>query len=126
MTSVQMNIRIDEKLKKSGDEILEQQHISASSLIRGVWQYMSNYQTLPNLQNVSCDEEIERETQRKLRLAEKSSGMAHRMLEEAGLINADDDLTMGKSYQELRELAYKEKYQDYLDEANDSKHDGHE
>lgn len=103
MTTTQLNVRIDQELKASGDAVLERFGVSTVQVIREMWRYMADHQRLPDFcqQNSPASPAAESEA---ARVAEHGAGMAARLAREAGLRAEFESMT----YRELRESAYEE------------------
>ena len=47
MATVQMNVRIDERLKAAGDSALARAGLTASEAVRDLWRYLAAWEKLP-------------------------------------------------------------------------------
>ena len=105
-TLVQMNVRIGESRKASGDAVLTKFGVSPSQAVRSLWDFLSESKKLPDFM-IAKDPDVEA-TDRSTgaQLAEEGAGLACRLASEAGLHCASiQDL----SYEELREAAFEER-----------------
>lgn len=114
MTMVQMNVRIDAKLKNEVDDVLKQTGVSVSDVIRSVWSYIADRKTVPVLETTAQEQAREAEKQRKLRLVHEGAGLVHKELVKAGVISEDTDLMDGMTYKQLRDEMYEHQYDAYL------------
>lgn len=113
MTMVQMNVRIDAKLKDEVDAILKQNDTSVSDVIRSLWAYIADRKTIPVLETTEEERAREEEKQRKLKLIHEGAGLVHKELVKAGVISEDTDLMDGLTYKQLRDEMYDEKFKEY-------------
>lgn len=100
MAAVQLNVRIDEDLKRAGDAVLERFGVSTVQIVRELWQYMADHQKLPDF---AADEDSSRIWDDD-GFDDTGAGMALRMARESGLRVQLESMT----YEELRESAYEE------------------
>lgn len=102
MATAQLNVRINADLKAGGDAVLERFGVPAVQVIRDVWQYMVDNQSLPEFSmkrfegNATSDEA--------LCVVESGAGMASRLASEAGILTEFDSMT----FEQIRETAYEE------------------
>ena len=101
MATAQLNVRIDEDLKRAGDAVLDRFGISTVQIVREVWQYMSEHQKPPALGMPGEDALPARSVNAPYTA---KAGMALRMAREAGIRVQLESMT----YKELRESAYEE------------------
>lgn len=103
----QMNVRIDDTLKKRGDRVFEAHGLTPSAVVRKIWQYAAETKELPEFleSDIILDPEAEREQRRAL--AESGAGMATKMIGVEPLLSAE-----ALPYEELREEAYLERLLD--------------
>ncbi len=81
MTTVQLNTRLDSVLKQSGDAVFARYGLSPSEVVRAVWKYAAEHQSVPAfMAKASCDDASERE--RALAAAEDGAGLAVRLAAE--------------------------------------------
>ena len=103
MATAQLNVRIDADLKLAGDLVLERFGVSAAQIVRAAWQYMADYQRLPEFARTGGSELAAHGADAVVE-AESGAGMALRLAREAGLRAELESMT----YAELRESAYEE------------------
>ena len=53
MTMVQMNVRIDAKLKNEVEEVLKGKGVSVSDVIRSLWLYIADRKEVPALETTA-------------------------------------------------------------------------
>ncbi|MEG0323779.1 MAG: type II toxin-antitoxin system RelB/DinJ family antitoxin [Raoultibacter sp.] len=106
MTAVQMNTRIEESLKRQGDEVFARFGYSPSQVIRAVWEYAAENKQIPDFMIEAEQAKRDAEIQRKRKLAREGAGMVAQFAHEHGI-----DLTFSRTldYKELRAQAYDEK-----------------
>ena len=102
MTMVQMNVRIDAKLKNEVEEVLKGKGVSVSDVIRSLWLYIAR----------------EEEKQRKLKLIREGAGYVHKELVKAGLISEDTDLMEGLTYKQFRDEIADERLKEYRHQSD--------
>ena len=85
MTMVQMNVRIDAKLKNEVEEVLKGKGVSVSDVIRSLWLYIADRKEVPALETTAEEQAREEEKQRKLKLIREGAGYVHKELVKAGL-----------------------------------------
>lgn len=105
MTMVQMNVRIDAKLKNEVEEVLKGKGVSVSDVIRSLWLYIADRKEVPALETTAEEQAREAEKQRKLKLIREGAGYVHKELVKAGLISEDTDLMEGLTYKQFRLLS---------------------
>lgn len=85
MPVAQLNTRIDDAIKRSGDSVLRREGVSVAQAVRGLWGYMGATQTIPDfiLHDFEADDraELERRAERVV----SGCGQAVRLAREAGL-----------------------------------------
>lgn len=113
MTMVQMNIRIDAKLKNEVEEVLKGKGVSVSDVIRSLWLYIADRKEVPALETTAEEQAREEEKQRKLKLIREGAGYVHKELVKAGLISEDTDLMEGLTYKQFRDKMYDEQLDAY-------------
>lgn len=99
MGLAQLNVRIDAGLKSAGDSVLERCGVSTVQIIRSLWQYMSERQTVPDFAKSKSSKSKDDAT-----AGEQGAGMAMRLAREAGLRAELEAM----SFSELREAAFEE------------------
>ena len=109
MTMVQMNVRIDAKLKNEVEEVLKGKGVSVSDVIR----YIADRKEVPALETTAEEQAREEEKQRKLKLIREGAGYVHKELVKAGLISEDTDLMEGLTYKQFRDKMYDEQLDAY-------------
>ena len=107
MTMVQMNVRIDAKLKNEVEEVLKGKGVSVSDVIRSLWLYIADRKEVPALETTA------EEQARKLKLIREGAGYVHKELVKAGLISEDTDLMEGLTYKQFRDKMYDEQLDAY-------------
>jgi len=113
MTMVQMNVRIDAKLKNEVEEVLKGKGVSVSDVIRSLWLYIADRKEVPALETTAEEQAREEEKQRKLKLIREGAGCVHKELVKAGLISEDTDLMEGLTYKQFRDKMYDEQLDTY-------------
>ena len=108
MTMVQMNVRIDAKLKNEVEEVLKGKGVSVSDVIRSLWLYIADRKEVPALE----------EKQRKLKLIREGAGYVHKELVKAGLISEDTDLMEGLTYKQFRDEIADERLKEYRHQSD--------
>ena len=78
MTMVQMNVRIDAKLKNEVEEVLKGKGVSVSDVIRSLWLYIADRKEVPALETTAEEQAREEEKQRKLKLIREGAGYVHK------------------------------------------------
>ena len=71
MTMTMMNVRIDERAKTCGDEVLKAYGITASDAVRGLWDYLAKSRKLPDFlkeDEADKEEQIKRKREAAARL----------------------------------------------------------
>lgn len=113
MTMVQMNVRIDAKLKNEVEEVLKGKGVSVSDVIRSLWLYIADRKEVPALETTAEEQAREEEKQRKLKLIREGAGYVYKELVKAGLISEDTDLMEGLTYKQFRDKMYDEQLDTY-------------
>ena len=103
MATAQLNVRIDEQVKRAGDAVLERYGISATQAIRTIWQHMADHQRLPDAFSAMQSGENAIDDERKTAI-DAGAGMALRMAKEAGIRAEFESMT----YEQIRTTAYEE------------------
>jgi len=99
----QLNVRIDDSIKKRGDRVFEENGLTPSSVVRAVWQYAADNKDIPDFIRAYDNEGLLRKREQRRHLAEAGAGMATKSL---GLSPIAEDVL---PYEELREIAYLER-----------------
>lgn len=113
MTMVQMNVRIDAKLKNEVEEVLKGKGVSVSDVIRSLWLYIADRKEVPALETTAEEQAREAEKQRNLKLIREGAGYVHKELVKAGLISEDTDLMEGLTYKQFRDEIADERLKEY-------------
>lgn len=113
MTMVQMNVRIDAKLKNEVEEVLKSKGVSVSDVIRSLWMYIADRKEVPAWETTAEEQAREAEKRRKLKLIREGTGYVHKELVKAGLISEDADLMEGLTYKQFRDNMYDERLDAY-------------
>lgn len=81
--AVQMNVRIDPALKQIGDEVLARNGTTPSKVIRSLWRYFADRQSVPPflMGNVGCEDGREA----KRRIAHEGFGLVGKLAAQNGL-----------------------------------------
>lgn len=102
----QMNIRIDESLKKQGDKVFSQHNLTPSAVVRAVWQYAAETGEIPEF-IYNKDQKYDQEKAKKLELVDNGFGLVARSL------GISLPLIDNLSDEALRDLVYQEKLNEY-------------
>ena len=111
MPTIQMNTRIDERVKSSGDSVFERVGYTPTRVVRAIWGYASRHEAAPEdvakmlRMAEGTDENAEERRLRKMALAEQGPQIFESFLSEMGIDEApivDDE---GLSPAEERERA---------------------
>ena len=113
MTMVQMNVRIDAKLKNEVEEVLKGKGVSVSDVIRSLWLYIADRKEVPALETTAEEQAREEEKKSKLKLIREGAGYVHKELVKAGLISEGTDLMEGLTYKQFRDKMYDEQLDAY-------------
>ena len=111
MAIAQVNIRMDDVLKRAGDEVLELYGISATRAVRALWEHVARKGEVPDF--MLGAEADAGECTRKLALVEGGRGAAVRGAREAGIACA----LPTESNEELLAAAYAERFGFLAEEA---------
>ena len=111
MAATQMNTRIDEDLKRRGDEVIARYGLTPSQVVRAVWKHIGEIDDLPEFMRSPDAAAIEAERQRKVKLVEEGSHIWEDFFKDHGLAvpRARDFETNAERmayYGELRYEAY--------------------
>ena len=74
--TAQLNTRIPKTLKNSGDVVLDALGLSATEVIRALWQYIASHQALPEALRDELSEERSSARSRRLEAARGGAGLA--------------------------------------------------
>ena len=115
MGAVQLNIRLDEELKATGDNVLADHGVSSTEAIRSLWTYMAKTRRLPDF-ILGKNDAFRPDSH----AAEDGAGFAVRMMREKGFDvpfpKPIEDLDQHiDEIEELKEEAYLEKYPSLLE-----------
>lgn len=89
MPQAQLNIRLDEELKRRGDAVLAREGLAAAQAIRSLWSYMAENQRTPAELRDSGrggESDLESATNRSF-----EPGLAVRLAKERGIVLRPDD-----------------------------------
>ncbi|NMM99667.1 damage-inducible protein J [Bifidobacterium sp. DSM 109958] len=118
MAMVQMNVRIDARLKDDVDDVLRRDGVSASDVVRSVWAYIADRGQVPHLETSAEERAREEERRRRMALVDGSAGLVPRELAKVGIIgehNAQSASTLGDaSPRRERDAMYDQLLDDYL------------
>ena len=103
--TVQLNTRIDPTLKERGDAVFARAGLTSSEVVRGVWEYAANTQTVPDF--LQAKQEADREA--RLKAAREGFGIGRRYVEEVmGIRLANIPI----DYKQLRDECFEEEYEE--------------
>ena len=111
MPTTQLNVRVDRELKRLGDSALARLGVSASDVVRALWEYLAQAQELPPFMNATVPtgvSEATAEAEAKPAQTPDGAGMALSLARDRGLATPDAPDIQGLSYQELRDFAFEE------------------
>lgn len=114
MVMTQLNVRIDTLVKDEVEQVLKQQGISTSDVIRSLWSYIADHHEIPQLETSQEHRIREERKMHKLSLIEHSSGYIQQELVKAGVVNNDVDLVEDEQYEQLHDDMYDQRLDDYL------------
>lgn len=114
--TAQVNARIDAELKREGDAALAAAGLTPTQAVRALWELAAQLKDAPGQLRATLfpnEQQRERaaqdkELQRKLKLAEEGANLMERFYRSSGL--PWPPTTSELSYEELKELAYKEQF----------------
>ena len=114
MAATQMNTRIDEELKRRGDEVIARHGLTPSQVVRAVWEHIGEIDDLPEFMRIPDAEAIEAERQRKVKLVEEGAHIWENFFKDHGLAvpaprEFETDAERTAYYDELRFEAYEER-----------------
>lgn len=109
MTTVQMNTRIDEDLKRRGDAVFAQNGYSPSQVVRVVWSYAAEHNEVPPFMKEADSDDRRAEIQTKLARAKDGAGLALKVAEEqCGFEAPSAEASEFATWRELRDEVYDE------------------
>lgn len=119
----QVNARIDADLKRAGDEGLAAAGLTPTQAVRAVWELAARHKDEPEKivaalfpDKKEADEKARQaEYERKRKLIDDAPKIAERYYKKAGLPWPPPSANL--SYEELKELAYRDKYPDLFGES---------
>lgn len=120
--TAQVNARIDAELKREGDAALAAAGLTPTQAVRALWELAVQLKDAPGqLRAVLFPNEQQREQaardkelQRKLKLAEEGANLMNKAFLKVGIEPPLEGEFSSLSYEELKELAYRERYGDLL------------
>lgn len=120
MTS-QVNARIDAELKRSGDAALSAAGLTPTQAVRALWSLASRLadkpgklrETLFPVERAERERELDDRTRRHLQLVREGAGIMDRALLAQGVTPPAPHERLDISYEELRQLAYREQFPDF-------------
>ena len=107
-TMVQMNTRIPADLKEKGDRALERAGYTPSQAVRALWEFAARHAYEPSAVRGALGERKTKIVEKRANPFEEWETTARRMYHDMGI--APDTNVPEISYEELKELAYKERY----------------
>ena len=115
MATIQMNTRIDARLKSAGDAALAKAGFSPSQAVRHVWEWAVSHSHEPhviekflNTSNPSCTEESTKLRTRKLALLDDGVDCIHTTLASLNLEKPAKTQALNLSVRKLKELMHEE------------------
>lgn len=114
MVMTQMNVRIDAALKHDVDDVLAEQGVSASDVVREIWSYIADRHELPSLETDQQERSRMAWIERRRRVIDEGAGMIHRELMAAGVIGEHTDLVGERTYRQLRDAMNSQRLDSYL------------
>ena len=102
--TVQLNTRIDPTLKERGDAVFARAGLTSSEVVRAVWEYAANTQTVPECILKRRDKDREAH----LAAIEEGFGLARRYAEEMGIHLSNEPIDFKKLRDEFFEEDYEE------------------
>lgn len=113
MPPVQMNVRIDSKLKQRGDAVFAKAGYTPSQVVRAAWEYAALHGAVPPFMSEQKDREHDEEIERRQALARQGAGLALKIAqEECGLALAADRETEPFDWRKERDAMYDEMIED--------------
>ena len=109
----QMNVRIDAERKAGGDAVLAKFGLTPTYAVRTLWDYLAERKALPDF--MTADHNAKSSAGNAgaatfAALAEEGAGMAARLAQQAGIAC---ELLQGITYEELRDAAYEERFDEW-------------
>lgn len=119
--SSQVNARIDPELKRSGDAAIAAAGLTPTLAVRALWSLASRLSDKPGkLREIlfpeECaerDRELDDRTRRRLQLVREGAGLMDKALLAQGVTPPAPHERLDISYEELRQLAYREQFPDF-------------
>lgn len=105
MPSAQLNVRVDQDIKRAGDSTLARLGVSASDAVRALWEYLAQAQELPSFMRAKALDASSAPHAAAAVQAPVGAGMALALAREKGLQVPD---TQELDYQQLRDYAFEE------------------
>lgn len=107
--NVQMNVRIDERVKRAGDDVFNSLGLTPSQVVRSVWEFAAVHREAPEAVWAALGIPSPEED-RRVREIEFAGAVCARLRERFGLPEPDqlEDL----DYRELRERAMRERLEE--------------
>ena len=102
--TVQLNTRIDPTLKERGDAVFARAGLTSSEVVRAVWEYAANTQTVPEC----VLERRDKDREAHLKAIEEGAGMLRRMAEEMGIHLSDEPIDVKALKDEFFDEYYEE------------------
>lgn len=120
--TAQVNARIDGNLKREGDDALAAAGLTPTQAVRALWELAVNLRDAPDQLRALLfpgerereDAVREKELERKLKLAEEGASLMDRTFLKLGVEPPREGESSNLSYDELRELAYRERFADFF------------
>ena len=108
--NVQMNIRIDEQVKREGDEVFGSLGYSPTQVVRSVWEFAAAHRDAPEIVRWALEEVGDQSPVAGEALLLEASSTCARLREQFGIVAPDtlEDL----DYQAIRERAMRERLHD--------------
>ena len=123
MTMVQMNVRIDAKVKNEVEEVLKGKGVSVSDVIRSLWLYIADRKEVPVLETTAEEQAREAEKQaareaKAIAKQEKQGKKAAKSQEKA--VAAGDDATDGTTVTDGSQAVGKSQAADESNESDET------
>lgn len=120
--TAQVNARIDANLKREGDDAFAAAGLTPTQAVRALWELAVNLRDAPDQLRALLfpgerereDAVREKELMRKLKLAEEGASLMNRTFLKLGIEPPREGESSNLSYDELKELAYRERYVDFF------------
>ena len=105
MPYAQLNVRLDADLKRAGDMTLAQMGVTATDVIRSLWDYLAREHKLPEYAE---KQDARSKEEPRTTLVAEGRGMAVRLAHEQGFSQTSALPDAQVSFEELRDLAFVE------------------